>query len=382
MLILKKNNLVTEENKKRTQILEIVLDQKDVSKLIKDSGADLTAFINGCAIRELLDEIFSTTKTVYERDIDELTENGFVKQIIKHYLTISKRNYIEDLYSEDYFTDDIVDQYKKEISQYPLLTDEEVIELCKERDKGNEKAYEKLIKHNLRLVLKCIRRFKDKGLSDADLLQEGNIGLMKAARNFDCTRGIKFSSFAHSCIEYEIIRALTDTGKTVRVPVSAYEEYVKVVRFKKLYVEENGFEPPIEEISASLNLSQEKILTVLTMCGPLLSLDAEMYGDEGDETSLSYLLKDSSIEDFAQDIIMAELSTALEKALSNPVFTDRERQVIIKRFGLFGEPKISLESLAALYKLSAERIRQDEARALRKLRKPEIAKSLATFLGD
>ena len=273
-------------------------------------------------------------------------------------------------------TEDPVRMYLKEIGNVPLLSGEEEVELAKRVEQGDEEAKKKLTEANLRLVVSIAKKYVGRGMPFLDLIQEGNMGLMKAVDKFDYTKGYKFSTYATWWIRQAITRGIADTGRTIRVPVHMVETINKTLRMTRTLLQELGREPTPEEVAARLNVPVARVREVLKISRDPVSLDTPI-GEE-DESHLGDFIEDdtalSPSDSAAFSMLREELKSALES------LTDRERQVIELRFGLLDGRARTLEEVGKEFNVTRERIRQIEAKALRKLRHPSRSKRLKDFL--
>ena len=273
-------------------------------------------------------------------------------------------------------TEDPVRMYLKEIGNVPLLSTEEEIELAKKVEEGDEAAKKKLTEANLRLVVSIAKKYVGRGMPFLDLIQEGNMGLMKAVDKFDYTKGYKFSTYATWWIRQAITRGIADTGRTIRVPVHMVETINKTLRMTRTLLQELGREPTPEEVAERLNVSVSRVREVLKISRDPVSLDTPI-GEEDDSHLGDFIEDDSALspaDSAAFSMLRAELSTALES------LTERERQVVKLRFGLEDGRARTLEEVGKEFNVTRERIRQIEAKALRKLRHPSRSKRLKDFL--
>ena len=273
-------------------------------------------------------------------------------------------------------TEDPVRMYLKEIGNVPLLSTEEEIELAKRVEEGDEAAKKKLTEANLRLVVSIAKKYVGRGMPFLDLIQEGNMGLMKAVDKFDYTKGYKFSTYATWWIRQAITRGIADTGRTIRVPVHMVETINKTLRMTRTLLQELGREPTPEEVAERLNVSVSRVREVLKISRDPVSLDTPI-GEEDDSHLGDFIEDDSALspaDSAAFSMLRAELATALES------LTDRERQVVKLRFGLEDGRARTLEEVGKEFNVTRERIRQIEAKALRKLRHPSRSKRLKDFL--
>ena len=278
--------------------------------------------------------------------------------------------------SKDMSVNDNVRMYLKEIGKISLLSMEEEQELSKRVAAGDEKAKNILAESNLRLVVSIAKRYVGRGLLFLDLIQEGNIGLMKAVEKFDYDKGYKFSTYATWWIRQAITRALADQARTIRVPVHMVETINKMARIERQMTLELNREPTDQELSKKMGLSVEKIAEIRKISQDPVSLETPI-GEE-DDSHLGDFLADErtmSPEEFANyEILKDELREVLS------TLTVREKEVLELRFGLFDGSSHTLEEVGKQFKVTRERIRQIEAKALRKLRHPSRAKKLKDFL--
>ena len=273
-------------------------------------------------------------------------------------------------------TEDPVRMYLKEIGNVPLLSGEEEVELAKRVEQGDEEAKKKLTEANLRLVVSIAKKYVGRGMPFLDLIQEGNMGLMKAVDTFDYTKGYKFSTYATWWIRQAITRGIADTGRTIRVPVHMVETINKTLRMTRTLLQELGREPTPEEVAARLNVPVARVREVLKISRDPVSLDTPI-GEEDDSHLGDFIEDDTALspsDSAAFSMLREELKSALES------LTDRERQVIELRFGLLDGRARTLEEVGKEFNVTRERIRQIEAKALRKLRHPSRSKRLKDFL--
>ncbi len=272
--------------------------------------------------------------------------------------------------------DDPVRMYLKEIGKVPLLTADEEIELAKRMADGDEKARARLAEANLRLVVSIAKRYVGRGMLFLDLIQEGNLGLIKAVEKFDYTKGYKFSTYATWWIRQAITRAIADQARTIRIPVHMVETINKVVRTSRSLLQELGHDPSTEEIAREMNIPTEKVEEIMKIAQEPVSLETPI-GEE----------EDSHLGDFIQDEDASEPSEAASYNLLREQLTDvlatltpREEKVLRLRFGLEDGRARTLEEVGREFNVTRERIRQIEAKALRKLRHPSRSKKLKDFL--
>ena len=255
-------------------------------------------------------------------------------------------------------TEDPVRMYLKEIGNVPLLSTEEEIELAKKVEEGDEAAKKKLTEANLRLVVSIAKKYVGRGMPFLDLIQEGNMGLMKAVDKFDYSKGYKFSTYATWWIRQAITRGIADTGRTIRVPVHMVETINKTLRMTRTLLQELGREPTPEEVAERLNVPVSRVREVLKISRDPVSLDTPI-GEEDDSHLGDFIEDDSALspaDSAAFSMLREELNTALES------LTDRERQVVELRFGLRDGRARTLEEVGREFNVTRERIRQIEAR--------------------
>ncbi|MBR3368854.1 RNA polymerase sigma factor RpoD [Candidatus Saccharibacteria bacterium] len=279
----------------------------------------------------------------------------------------------------DSFADDSVRLYLREIGKIPLLSQEEETELAQKVVKGDQKAKDKMVEANMRLVVSIAKRYSGRGLDLLDLIQEGNTGLLRAVEKFNPEKGFKFSTYATWWIRQAITRAIADQARTIRIPVHMVETINKVLRTtRKLTVELNR-EPTNEEIAKELDMEPEKVDYVMRIKQDIASLDASVGRDGDDEDSvLGDFVEDeerASPEDSAVTQILKEQLAEILSTLS-----EREQKIIRMRFGIGGERPHTLEEVGAEFSVTRERIRQIEAKALSKLRKHKDTKKLHEYL--
>ena len=272
-------------------------------------------------------------------------------------------------------SDDPVKMYLKEIGSYPLLTMDEEIELAKQIEEGSTRAKKKLTESNLRLVVSIAKRYVGRGLSFLDLIQEGNLGLIKAVDKFDYRKGYKFSTYATWWIRQAITRAIADQSRTIRIPVHMSEVINKTYRVSRSLTQELGREPTEQELADAMDLPIEKVREILKISADPISLDTPI-GEE-DDSHLGDFIKDETIVGPEEAATYSLLQTQIRELLDT--LTEREKRVLILRFGLDDGRMRTLEEVGREFKVTRERIRQIESKALRKLRHPSRAKLLKGF---
>ena len=269
-----------------------------------------------------------------------------------------------------------LDKYLQEIGKEDLITVEEEVELAQRIRKGDQKALEKLTRANLRFVVSVAKQYQNQGLSLPDLINEGNLGLIKAAEKFDETRGFKFISYAVWWIRQSILQALAEQSRIVRLPLNQVGSLNKINKAFSRFEQENERRPSPEELADSLDLPAEKVADTLRVSGRHISVDAPFV--EGEDNSLLDVLvnDDSPIAD--RTLINESLSTEVERALST--LTERERDIIKLFFGI-NTQEMTLEEIGEKFGLTPERVRQIKEKAIRRLRHSSRSKLLKTYLG-
>ncbi|MBU5669963.1 RNA polymerase sigma factor RpoD [Peptoniphilus sp. MSJ-1] len=272
--------------------------------------------------------------------------------------------------------DDPVRMYLKEIGKISLLTADEEVEIAKRMEAGDPFAKKELAEANLRLVVSIAKRYVGRGMSFLDLIQEGNLGLMKAVDKFDYTKGFKFSTYATWWIRQAITRAIADQARTIRIPVHMVETINKLVRVQRQLVQELGRDPQPEEIAAEMNLDVERVREIQKIAQEPVSLETPIGEEEdshlGDFIPDEEILSPSDAATFT--LLKEQLNTVLE------TLTEREKKVLTLRFGLDDGRARTLEEVGKEFDVTRERIRQIEAKALRKLRHPSRSKKLKDYL--
>ena len=277
---------------------------------------------------------------------------------------------------EETATTDPVRMYLKEIGKIPLLSAEEEVELAKKISEGDENAKKRMVEANLRLVVSVAKHYLGRGMQLLDLIQEGNMGLLKAVEKFDYTKGYKFSTYATWWIRQSITRAVADQARTIRIPVHMVETINRVSRTSRALVQELGREPTLSEISKALGISEEKIAEVMKIAQDPVSLETPV-GEE-DDSHLGDFIPDSEVAEPAESASYNMLRQQLAEVMQT--LSPRECKVLRLRFGLEDGRAHTLEEVGKEFDVTRERVRQIEAKALRKLRHPSRSKILKDFL--
>ena len=272
--------------------------------------------------------------------------------------------------------EDPVRMYLKEIGKVPLLSADEEIKLAQRMEEGDEAAKKKLAEANLRLVVSIAKRYVGRGMLFLDLIQEGNLGLIKAVEKFDYRKGYKFSTYATWWIRQAITRAIADQARTIRIPVHMVETINKLIRVSRQLLQELGREPTPEEIAAEMNMPVERVREILKISQEPVSLETPI-GEEED-SHLGDFIQDDNVPVPADAAAFTLLKEQLEEVLGT--LTEREQKVLTLRFGLEDGRAITLEEVGREFNVTRERIRQIEAKALRKLRHPSRSRKLKDYL--
>ncbi|MDY4999961.1 MAG: RNA polymerase sigma factor RpoD, partial [Lachnospiraceae bacterium] len=274
--------------------------------------------------------------------------------------------------------EDPVRMYLKEIGKVPLLSAEEEIELALRMEQGDEEAKKKLAEANLRLVVSIAKRYVGRGMLFLDLIQEGNLGLIKAVEKFDYRKGFKFSTYATWWIRQAITRAIADQARTIRIPVHMVETINKLIRVSRQLLQELGREPTPEEIAEEMKMPVERVREILKISQEPVSLETPIGEDE--DSHLGDFIQDDNVPVPVDAAAYTLLREQLEEVLDT--LTDREKKVLSLRFGLEDGRGRTLEEVGKEFNVTRERIRQIEAKALRKLRHPTRSRKLRDYLED
>ncbi len=278
--------------------------------------------------------------------------------------------------ADTFSTDDPVRMYLKEIGKVPLLTPEEEQDLAKRMAEGDEEAKRRMAEANLRLVVSIAKRYVGRGMLFLDLIQEGNLGLIKAVEKFDYTKGYKFSTYATWWIRQAITRAIADQARTIRIPVHMVETINKVIRVSRQLLQELGHDPSAEEIATEMNMPVDKVRDILKIAQEPVSLETPI-GEEED-SHLGDFIPDEDASEPSEAASFSLLKEQLMEVLDT--LTPREKKVLELRFGIVDGRTRTLEEVGKEFNVTRERIRQIEAKALRKLRHPSRSKKLRDFL--
>ena len=269
-----------------------------------------------------------------------------------------------------------LDKYLKEISREELLSPEEEVELAQRIRKGDRKALERLTKANLRFVVSVAKQYQNQGLNLSDLINEGNLGLIRAAQKFDETRGFKFISYAVWWIRQSILQAIAEQSRIVRLPMNQVGSMNKINKIQSQFEQENERRASIDEIAERVNIPEDKIADAMKVSGRHVSMDAPF--SEGEDGSLIDVMPNGDSPEPDNMLEIESLREEIKRALQT--LNDRERQVLMAFFGI-DQPEMTLEEIGQMYGLTRERVRQIKEKAIRRLRKNTQNKQLKSFLG-
>ena len=322
-----------------------------------------------------MDDLQEIIMNINDNDVNP---EGLLHYVVKSLKTLGF-NIIEDVdYDIGFVSEDSIKQYLKEIGNYPLLTLEEEQELGRKIKLGDTRAKEKLIQSNLRLVVSISKKYVGRGMEFLDLIQEGNLGLLKAVEKYDPELGYKFSTYATWWIRQSITRALCDKSRTIRIPVHMVEMMKKVSHFSSSYFETHGFYPTDEEVMKKFDITKEKLKEIKKASINVLSLDQPV-GEDEDTYLIDYVVDETSLNggEFVNEIDKIEQENTVKLAMSK--LKPRHQIILQQRLGLIDGEEKTLEEVGNIFGISRERVRQLEAKALNELRKPKNVKELKRF---
>ena len=376
------NNLSPAELKAMADALLAADDEKQAKTKTKAApAADKTAAADKPeaekTTEEKLNELIERGKKagkLSSKDLMALEDMNLSSEEIEE-VTEEEMNETEAM-ADTFSTDDPVRMYLKEIGKVPLLTPEEEQDLAKRMAEGDEEAKRRMAEANLRLVVSIAKRYVGRGMLFLDLIQEGNLGLIKAVEKFDYTKGYKFSTYATWWIRQAITRAIADQARTIRIPVHMVETINKVIRVSRQLLQELGHDPSAEEIAAEMNMPVDKVRDILKIAQEPVSLETPI-GEEED-SHLGDFIPDEDASEPSEAASFSLLKEQLMEVLDT--LTPREKKVLELRFGIVDGRTRTLEEVGKEFNVTRERIRQIEAKALRKLRHPSRSKKLRDFL--
>ncbi len=359
------------ENNNSSNVLEELFNQGKLkgsltAKEITDALEELN--FDADQINKIFEKIASMNIRI-EDNFDADVDIDFI-------MDYSERDYSDDMDAEFLIPDDSVKSFLKDIGKIPLLSTEEEIELAKRMENGDEHAKKRLIEANLRLVVSIAKKYVRRGMQFLDLIQEGNMGLIKAVDKFDYSKGFKFSTYATWWIRQAITRAIADQARTIRIPVHMVETITKVKKAQSFLLHENGTEPSEDEIAEHLGMSVDKVREIIRISQDPVSLETPI-GEEED-SHLGDFIPDDGAPQPAEEAANSMLKQMLGEVLDT--LSEREKRVIILRFGLIDGRQRTLEEVGQEFQVTRERIRQIETKALRKLRHPTRSRKLKDFL--
>lgn len=273
-----------------------------------------------------------------------------------------------------------LEKYLQEIAKEPLLSDEEEVALAKRVREGDPVALEKMVKANLRFVVSVAKQYQNQGLQLSDLINEGNLGLIKAAQKFDETRGFKFISYAVWWIRQSVLQALVEQSRIIRLPLNKIGSYNRITRAMFEFEQKFQREPSNEELEEILKINKKEINDIIRSAHKHVSMDAPISSDEEGENSLYDLIEDDDASGSHKEMMKESLKMEIRKAMA--VLPRRDAEIVSCYFGLRGEIHMTLEEIGKKFNLTRERVRQIKERSLRRLRKTTTSKSLRTYLGE
>ena len=349
-----------------------VIEYEEIPAFFKDVE------LNSAMYERILEELETKKIDVLRISADEDLDNVPLEELEDDELSSEELDIekLEQSVPEGTSIEDPVRMYLKEIGKVPLLTSDEEIELAKKMELGDDLARQRLAEANLRLVVSIAKKYLGRGLQFLDLIQEGNLGLIKAVEKFDYRKGYKFSTYATWWIRQAITRAIADQARTIRIPVHMVETINKVTRVSRQLLQELGWEPFPEEIAKEMGISEERVREILKVAQEPVSLESPV-GEEED-SHLGDFIQDDNIMAPAEAATYMLLKEQLDEVMSG--LTEREKQVLRMRFGLDGGQALTLEQVGKYFNVTRERIRQIEAKALRKLKHPSRSKKLKDYL--
>ena len=358
-------NELVELGKKKENVLEL----SEIEKVFADQGMELDD--------DKTEKVFEylENKGIVAMVPESDTEDDIILDV-EDEPTEEELENIEMAVPDGVSIEDPVRMYLKEIGKVPLLTAEEEIELAKRMELGDQEAKKRLAEANLRLVVSIAKRYVGRGMLFLDLIQEGNLGLIKAVEKFDYRKGYKFSTYATWWIRQAITRAIADQARTIRIPVHMVETINKLIRVSRQLLQELGREPTPEEIAEEMNMPVDRVREILKISQEPVSLETPI-GEEED-SHLGDFIQDDNVPVPADAAAFTLLKEQLVEVLST--LTDREQKVLRLRFGLDDGRARTLEEVGKEFNVTRERIRQIEAKALRKLRHPSRSRKLKDYL--
>ena len=361
-----------DEDIKNQKVNNILKKAKEKGTITYGDLASELDDVNPDQIDKVFDAFEELGVDLLNDDVDEEPDIEDLKEVED-----LKLDEITDTSYEGINVDDPVRMYLREIGRIPLLTFDEELDLAKKILKGDEEAKQKLAESNLRLVVSIAKKYVGRGMLFLDLIQEGNMGLIKAVEKFDYTKGFKFSTYATWWIRQAITRAIADQARTIRIPVHMVETINKLIRTSRHLLQQMGREPTPEEIAAEMEIPVEKVMEIQKIAQDPVSLETPI-GEE-DDSHLGDFIQDDDSPEPHDSAAYTLLKEQLEEVMNT--LTPREAKVLKLRFGLEDGKARTLEEVGREFEVTRERIRQIEAKALRKLRHPSRSKKLRDYMG-
>lgn len=371
MIKAKGNNNSIDMGEVQTAVKDLSLTEEQMESfllLLENKGVEVTPVLDEDTLKKLEK---GDEKEDSEDELLGLEDDDFTKDEEGEEIDLDAVDLLEGIGTED-----PVRMYLKEIGTVPLLTAEEEYSLAMKKQAGDEYAKQRLIEANLRLVVSIAKRYTGRGMSFLDLVQEGNLGLIKGVEKFDPEKGFKLSTYATWWIRQSVTRALADQARTIRVPVHMVETINKMSKMQRKLTLELGYEPSVKELAEHLDMTEEKVQEIMQIAREPASLETPI-GEE-DDSNLGDFVADANVLSPEGNVESVMLREHIDSLLDD--LKERERQVIVLRFGLEdGHPR-TLEEVGKEFNVTRERIRQIEAKALRKLRNPVRSKRIRDFL--
>ena len=371
MIKAKGNNNSIDMGEVQTAVKDLSLTEEQMENfllLLENKGVEVTPVLDEDTLKKLEK---GDEKEDSEDELLGLEDDDFAKDEEGEEIDLDAVDLLEGIGTED-----PVLMYLKEIGTVPLLTAEEEYSLAMKKQAGDEYAKQRLIEANLRLVVSIAKRYTGRGMSFLDLVQEGNLGLIKGVEKFDPEKGFKLSTYATWWIRQSVTRALADQARTIRVPVHMVETINKMSKMQRKLTLELGYEPSVKELAEHLDMTEEKVQEIMQIAREPASLETPI-GEE-DDSNLGDFVADANVLSPEGNVESVMLREHIDSLLDD--LKERERQVIVLRFGLEdGHPR-TLEEVGKEFNVTRERIRQIEAKALRKLRNPVRSKRIRDFL--
>ena len=371
MIKAKGNNNSIDMGEVQTAVKDLSLTEEQMENfllLLENKGVEVTPVLDEDTLKKLEK---GDEKEDSEDELLGLEDDDFTKDEEGEEIDLDAVDLLEGIGTED-----PVRMYLKEIGTVPLLTAEEEYSLAMKKQAGDEYAKQRLIEANLRLVVSIAKRYTGRGMSFLDLVQEGNLGLIKGVEKFDPEKGFKLSTYATWWIRQSVTRALADQARTIRVPVHMVETINKMSKMQRKLTLELGYEPSVKELAEHLDMTEEKVQEIMQIAREPASLETPI-GEEND-SNLGDFVADANVLSPEGNVESVMLREHIDSLLDD--LKERERQVIVLRFGLEdGHPR-TLEEVGKEFNVTRERIRQIEAKALRKLRNPVRSKRIRDFL--